>query len=70
MGIHSSLESTYVVLHGFLRRVEFFVVAATTARVDESAADAANQQTIVDTEFDHRIQGSLPLFQQGVQLQN
>ena len=58
----------YVIGHRLLWRVELFMIRATTRLVNESTRDPLHQQTVINTELDHRVQLPLPVLQQLIQL--
>lgn len=60
----------YIVFHWFFGWMKLFVVRTTTARVNESATNTADQQTIVNPELNNRVELSFPFLQQTIQLKN
>ena len=60
--------TTHIVRHGFLWRVELFMVAATALDVEQTSSDSSDQQGIVDAEFYHRVDRGASLFQKVIQL--
>ena len=51
--VTEKLESSHIISHGFLRRIELLMVAAATLDVEETASDPPDQQGIVDRELHH-----------------
>lgn len=56
MSLNFFPPKTYIILHGHLGRAELLVVGSAAGLVQQSAGDAANQQTVVDFELNHGVQ--------------